>query len=80
MRTPSPVLSVAPLVLPTPDRAADLELRVSLPLPPTGAEAPGDGDRLPVILLSHGQGHSNNLSSLNGYAPSSPSGQRTGSP
>ncbi|MGW3329857.1 alpha/beta hydrolase family protein [Streptomyces rubiginosohelvolus] len=69
MRTPSPVLSVAPLVLPTPDRAVDLELRVSLPLPPTGTGAPGDGDRLPVILLSHGQGHSNNLSSLNGYAP-----------
>ncbi|NEE38076.1 alpha/beta fold hydrolase, partial [Streptomyces sp. SID7982] len=69
MRTPSPVLSVAPLALPTPDRAVDLELRVSLPLPLTGTGAPGDGDRLPVILLSHGQGHSNNLSSLNGYAP-----------
>jgi predicted dienelactone hydrolase len=55
------VLSIAPVVLPTPDRAVDLRLRISAP-------ATGD-DQLPVILLSHGQGHSNNLSSLNGYAP-----------
>ena len=27
------------------------------------------GSGLPVILLSHGHGPSNNLSSLNGYAP-----------
>ncbi|CZT50675.1 uncharacterized protein RSE6_11700 [Rhynchosporium secalis] len=27
------------------------------------------GSRLPIILLSHGQGASNNLSSLNGYGP-----------
>jgi len=27
------------------------------------------GSELPVILLSHGHGNSNNLSSLNGYAP-----------
>jgi predicted dienelactone hydrolase len=38
----------------------DLEVRVS---------APVTGNDLPVILLSHGQGYSNNLSSLNGYAP-----------
>jgi predicted dienelactone hydrolase len=57
---PSPVLSVAPVVLPAPDRAVDLQVRVS---------APVTGDDLPVILLSHGQGHSNHLSSLNGYAP-----------
>ena len=57
----TPVLSIAPVVLPTPDRAVDLRLRISAP-------ATGDGE-LPVILLSHGQGHSNNLSSLNGYAP-----------
>lgn len=59
---PTPVLSVSPVVLPTPDRAVDLQLRVSVPLPTTGG-------RLPIILLSHGQGRSNNLSSLNGYAP-----------
>ncbi|MEU7043247.1 chlorophyllase [Streptomyces varsoviensis] len=57
---PVPVLSVSPVVLSTPDRAVDLEMRVS---------APVTGDGLPVILLSHGQGHSNHLSSLNGYAP-----------
>ena len=58
--TPAPVLSVAPVVLPVPGRAVDLQLRVS---------APVTGSDLPVILLSHGQGHSHHLSSLNGYAP-----------
>jgi predicted dienelactone hydrolase len=57
---PVPVLSVAPVVLPTPDRPVDLEIRVS---------APVTGSDLPIVLLSHGQGHSNHLSSLNGYAP-----------
>ncbi|KUN03354.1 chlorophyllase [Streptomyces yokosukanensis] len=57
---PAPVLSVSPVVLPAPGRAVDLEVRVSAPM---------TGHDLPVILLSHGQGHSNNLSSLNGYAP-----------
>ncbi|MFJ7088492.1 alpha/beta hydrolase family protein [Streptomyces griseus] len=60
----SPVLSVAPVTLPAPDRAVDLQIRVSVPL----TALTGEG-RLPVILLSHGQGFSNNLSSLNGYAP-----------
>lgn len=58
--SPTPVLSVGPVVLPAPGRAVDLELRVS---------APVTGSDLPVILLSHGQGYSNHLSSLNGYAP-----------
>ncbi|MCX5190581.1 chlorophyllase [Streptomyces sp. NBC_00268] len=57
---PTPVLSVSPVVLSVPGRAVDLQVRVSAPL--TGGD-------LPVILLSHGQGLSNNLSSLNGYAP-----------
>lgn len=56
----TPILSVAPIVLPTPDRAVDLRLRVTAPI---------EGSELPVVLLSHGQGYSNNLSSLNGYAP-----------
>jgi dienelactone hydrolase len=60
LSTPGPVLSVSPLVLPAPGRAVDLQVRVS---------APVTGSALPVILLSHGHGHSNNLSSLNGYAP-----------
>ncbi|MFI8489695.1 alpha/beta hydrolase family protein [Streptomyces rubrogriseus] len=56
----APVLSVAPVVLPAPGRPVDLRVRVSAPVTGTG---------LPVILLSHGQGYSNHLSSLNGYAP-----------
>ncbi|WP_406481847.1 alpha/beta hydrolase family protein [Streptomyces sp. NBC_01615] len=58
--SPTPVLSVSPVALPAPGRAVDLQVRVSAPM--TGSE-------LPVILLSHGLGFSNNLSSLNGYAP-----------
>ncbi|MEU5534304.1 chlorophyllase [Streptomyces sp. NPDC020362] len=57
---PTPVLSLSPVVLPSPGRAVDLQVRVS---------APVTGSDLPVILLSHGQGYSNHLSSLNGYAP-----------
>jgi len=57
---PAPVLSFGPLVLPVPGRAVDLQMRVS---------APATGGGLPVILLSHGHGPSNQLSSLNGYAP-----------
>ena len=57
---PTPVLSVSPVLLSAPGRAVDLQVRVSAPM--TGSE-------LPIILLSHGQGPSNNLSSLNGYAP-----------
>ena len=58
--SPVPVLSYSPLVLSVPGRPVDLEVRVT---------APETGTDLPVILLSHGQGPSNNLSSLNGYAP-----------
>ncbi|WP_459740239.1 alpha/beta hydrolase family protein [Streptomyces sp. E-15] len=57
---PAPVLSFSPVVLPVPGRPVDLQVRVSVPATGTG---------LPVILLSHGHGPSNNLSSLNGYAP-----------
>ncbi|WP_433113829.1 alpha/beta hydrolase family protein [Micromonospora sp. CA-246542] len=56
----TPIVSVGPIVLPAPDRAVDLRLRVTAPM--TGTE-------LPIILLSHGHGLSNNLSSLNGYGP-----------
>ncbi|GAA2671668.1 chlorophyllase [Streptomyces lunalinharesii] len=58
--TAVPVLSFSPVVLPVPGRPVDLQVRVS---------APATGRGLPVILLSHGHGPSNNLSSLNGYAP-----------
>jgi predicted dienelactone hydrolase len=58
--SPVPVLSYSPVVLSVPGRPVDLQLRVS---------APATGTALPVILFSHGHGRSNNLSSLNGYAP-----------
>ena len=57
---PTPVVSMSPITLPAPGRAVDLQMRVS---------APATGDDLPIILLSHGHGSSNNLSSLNGYGP-----------
>ena len=57
---PTPVVSVSPVVLSVPGRVVDLQMRVS---------APTTGSGLPIILLSHGQGGSNHLSSLNGYGP-----------
>ena len=57
---PTPVVSVSPVVLSAPGRPVDLQVRVS---------APVTGSGLPIILLSHGQGFSNHLSSLNGYGP-----------
>ncbi len=64
VNAPTPVVSVSPVVLSAPGRGGaldiDLQMRVS---------APATGRDLPVILLSHGQGRSNHLSSLNGYGP-----------
>ncbi|KAL8824843.1 MAG: hypothetical protein Q9191_004787 [Dirinaria sp. TL-2023a] len=57
---PTSVVSIGPVVLSVPGRVVDLHLRVS---------APTSGRDLPIILLSHGQGFSNHLSSMNGYAP-----------
>src|SRR5215831_14995480 len=56
----SQIFSVTPVVLAAPGRLVDLEMRVT---------APVNGSALPVLLLSHGHGPSNHLSSLNGYAP-----------
>lgn len=56
----APIFSVTPVTLPVPGRPVDISLRVT---------APVTGTDLPVILLSHGHGSSNNLSSLDGYAP-----------
>ncbi|GAA4794717.1 chlorophyllase [Streptomyces ziwulingensis] len=58
--SPAPTLSFSPLVLPVPGRHVPLHIRVT---------APATGGDLPVILLSHGQGNANHLSSLDGYAP-----------
>jgi hypothetical protein len=56
----TPVITISPVVIPAPGRLAPLQIKVSAPM--TGGD-------LPIILLSHGHGRSNNLSSLNGYAP-----------
>ncbi|KAF4964843.1 hypothetical protein FSARC_7271 [Fusarium sarcochroum] len=59
----SPIFTFMPVVLPAKDRKDrkfDLELKVT---------APATGENLPVILLSHGHGPSNYLSSHKGYGP-----------
>lgn len=57
---PTPIVSVSPVTLSSPGRAVDLQLRVS---------APTVGSDLPVIVLSHGFGRSNFISSMRGYGP-----------
>ncbi|KAI0467372.1 alpha/beta-hydrolase [Xylaria cf. heliscus] len=56
----SPIISFTPVIVPSPGRPAELRLRVT---------APATGDALPIIVLSHGHGPSNWLSSLQGYTP-----------
>jgi len=56
----TPIISFSPVVLPVPGRHVDLEMKVSFP---------AIGNNLPVILLSHGHGASNFLSSYRGYGP-----------
>lgn len=55
-----PVVTLSPVSLEVAGRPAPLTLKVS---------APVTGDRLPVIVLSHGHGSSNFLGSLHGYRP-----------
>ncbi|MTD55236.1 alpha/beta hydrolase family protein [Amycolatopsis pithecellobii] len=52
---PAPIVSVKPIALSVPDRGTELQVKVS---------APVTGDRLPIIVFSHGFG-----SSLDGYGP-----------
>lgn len=56
----TPIFSISPIVLPAPGRRVGLQLRLS---------APVTGGSLPLLLLSHGHGPSNYVSSLYGYAP-----------
>lgn len=58
--TATPTLSIAPITLSSPTRPIPLQIRLTVPT---------TGSSLPIILLSHGHGVSNNLSSLNGYGP-----------
>jgi len=55
-----PITTFSPVVFDVPGRPVPLEVKVS---------APAHGSRLPVILLSHGHGMSNFLSSMYGYGP-----------
>jgi pimeloyl-ACP methyl ester carboxylesterase len=56
----TPINSFSPVVLQMPGRQADLQLRVS---------APATGDKLPILLFSHGFGRSNFIASFRGYGP-----------
>lgn len=58
--TPMPVVTVSPVTLPAPGRVVDIQMRIA---------APVEGNHLPLILMSHGHGSSNHLSSLNGDLP-----------
>jgi predicted alpha/beta-hydrolase family hydrolase len=59
-KSKTPIVSFSPVVLPVSGRHVDLEMKVTFP---------ASGNDLPVILLSHGHGASNFLSSYRGYAP-----------
>lgn len=54
------VITYSPVVLEVPGRPVSLQMKVS---------APETGSDLPIILLSHGHGVANFLSSLHGYGP-----------
>lgn len=56
----TPIVTFSNLTFAVPRRAVDLQVKVS---------APVSGSDLPILLLSHGHGNSNYLSSLNGYGP-----------
>ncbi len=55
-----PVFSYYPVTLAMEGRPVDIAMKVS---------APASGDNLPIVILSHGHGRSNFLSSLHGYGP-----------
>ena len=55
MSTPTPIVSVRPVVVPAPDRGDDLQVRIT---------APTSGIDLPVVLFAHGFGKS-----MDDYAP-----------
>jgi dienelactone hydrolase len=56
----SPIIAVSPVTLSAPDRIVDLELKVT---------APTTGSNLPIILLSHGGGLANFLTSYRSAGP-----------
>ncbi|GAA5088447.1 pimeloyl-ACP methyl ester carboxylesterase [Thermocatellispora tengchongensis] len=57
---PNQVLTFGPIAFEVPGRPVPLEIKVNVP---------AVGGNLPIILMSHGHGASNFLSSLRGYGP-----------
>ncbi|MBX2832677.1 MAG: chlorophyllase [Rhodospirillales bacterium] len=57
---PSQTITINPVILDAPDRGLPIELRIT---------APAKGDRLPIVLLSHGHGPSLYIPSKDGYGP-----------
>ncbi|KAM7203850.1 Alpha/Beta hydrolase protein [Naviculisporaceae sp. PSN 640] len=66
-----PILSISSIVIPIEGRPLPLEVRVTIPFDPSASASANTKDKtaLPVLLLSHGHGKSNYLSSHSGYAP-----------
>ncbi|NVK33410.1 MAG: alpha/beta fold hydrolase [Rhodobacteraceae bacterium] len=60
MRSPVQTVSIDPVTLDAPFRRQPLDLRIT---------APVQGERLPIVLLSHGHGPSLYLPSKDGYGP-----------
>lgn len=56
----TPIMAFGPVKFEVPGRQATMELRVTVP---------ASGGDLPILLLSHGHGASNFLSSVRGYGP-----------
>ena len=56
----NPVITVSPVVFQVPGRQVELHVKVTAPLA---------GNDLSILILSHGHGRSNFLSSMRGYAP-----------
>lgn len=57
---PKPVISYSSVILPSTTRPVDLSMRVTVP---------ASGTNLPIVLLSHGLGKANYISSQYGYTP-----------
>ncbi len=56
----TPIMAFSPIMFDVSGRQAAMEVRVTMP---------ATGSNLPIILLSHGHGASNFLSSIRGYGP-----------
>lgn len=56
----TPIIAFSPVTFKVPGRQATMEVRVTMP---------ATGNDLPILLLSHGHGASNFLSSVRGYGP-----------